>query len=690
MKKIYFTLAFIFSLFIMAFSVCAYDIAVKDENGNIYNHDGNKFYLPSHISPTEVEFLVDEDTSFYYTDANGNQVAVLNGQKIDVTPFANEYNEHSVYILTAKIDDMDSFVTMRFANTLPSVYLTTSLGDDYYTGAEYIIKYDYKDTGALASIINNDGSIEFTDTLGNSEFKIRGNTTRDYAKKPFQLKLSEKADLFGMGRSKTWILLANYLDQSLLRNSVMYELGAYLGMQASDFVSVDLFIDGQYYGVYLLCEKVQISNARLDIHELEKDNDLLNATYNQYVTSVTTGELIDSTILTQYSYISGVVNPDDITGGYLVELDNNYYRNELCYFTTENNNHYVIKSPEYASREQVEYIAFLFAEMEEAIMSDDGYNSLGKHYTEYIDIDSFAVAYIIAELGRNYDAGSSSMYFYKDRDTDGTTSKIFKGPLWDCDNTLGNIHKNSASSTEGYWAKSRSIWSGLTAKVEFNEVVSQKFADAYDYIFDMIDAGGFIDKEIAKIGDSIYMEQHRWGSNDYSKWPVYYDGTHYDKWQSSPVFNFIDTYSQGNNEDSSTVIGYLCEHIEARTNWLATEWACDVAIRERKIVPDDSTDTETEADTSTEIETETNTSTEFDSNSDVELDTDTKTDIIIDSSSDEVFNTDVITDTEININTDIIVDGDKDNIVIIEKQSFFDWLFGLIKSFFDKLFSIFK
>lgn len=660
MKKVYFALLFVFAFFVMALSVCAYDIAVQDENGNVYHHDGNKFYLPSHISPSKVEFLVSEGTSFYYTNADGSKVAVKNGQKTDVTPFVNVFNDQEVYILTVKIDGLDTFVTMRFANTLPSVYVTTSLGDSYYTGAEYIIEHSYKDTGALATVTNNDGSIEFTDTIGNSEFKIRGNTTKDYAKKPFQLKLSEKADLFGMGRSKTWILLANYLDQSLLRNSVMYKLGEYLGMQASDFVSVDLFIDGQYYGIYLLCEKVQISNERLNIHELEKDNNLLNATYNQYATSVTSGNLIDTTILTQYSYIEGVVNPDDITGGYLVELDNNYYKNELCYFTTENGNHYVIKSPEYASREQVEYIARLFAEMEEAIMAEDGYNSLGKHYTEYIDIDSFAAAYIIAELGRNYDAGSSSMYFYKDRDADGVTSKIYKGPLWDCDNTLGNIHKNNASSTEGYWAKNRSIWAGLTAKTEFNELVSEKFARAYDYIFDMIDAGGFIDEEVAKMGNSIYMEQHRWGSNNYSKWPLYYDGTHYDRWQSSPVFNFVDIYSKGQNEDASTVIGYLCEHIEARANWLATEWECDVEARERDTTPKHVAPDTT--DTSTDIESDTGMGTS----------TDTSTDII---------DTDIVLDSNLN---------STDDEIIKERLSFFEWLAELIKSFFEWLFSIFE
>ncbi len=109
----------------------------------------------------------------------------------------------------------------------------------------------------------------------------------------------------------------------------------------------------------------------------------------------------------------------------------------------------------------------------------------------------------------------------------------------------------------------------------------------------MIDYGGFIDKQVDEIGDSIYMEISRWNSDNYEKWPLYYDGIHYDKWQSGQVFHFVDTYSSGLNEDSSTVIGYLCEHIEARANWLANEWDCQVTIRERNVEPpviDDSTE----------------------------------------------------------------------------------------------------
>ncbi len=576
MKKAIFFVSFVALLLFLCVFAYAADVSVVDAYGQEYNHASYTFYLPSHISPSAVTIKLSDGVELSYSDQSGEYHEINSGDTLDVTPYKTVFADATAYTLLSKYNGVDYFLIFRFASSLPSVNIQTTLP------VKNILANGAKDEGVKTTVVDEDGEIVHADGVFGGELKVRGNATAAYAKKPFQLKLTHKANLFGMGSDKTWLLLANYDDQSLIRNSIMYTLGKFLGMQTTEFISVDLFINGEYYGVYLLCEKVQIDSGRLEIFDLEKENDLLNEQYRQYATVVTTGALIDSTCLTEYRYVDGVTNPSDISGGYLVELDNNYYKDELCYFTTEYGSHYVIKSPEYASQKEVEYIAKLFADMEEAIMSSDGYNRHGKHYTEYVDIDSLASAYIMQEFGRNYDAGSSSMYFYKDKDENGEQAKIFKGPLWDCDNTLGNIHKNGASNTAGYWAKDRSIWAGLTKKQEFNDLVTEKFTLAYDFIFDMIDSGGFVDDEIAFIGDSIHMEIKRWGSDNYNKWPLYYDGTHYDRWQSAPVFNFKPVYSSGLNEDDSTVIGYLLEHIEARANWLASEWDCDVIKRERK------------------------------------------------------------------------------------------------------------
>ncbi|MBO5262175.1 MAG: CotH kinase family protein [Clostridia bacterium] len=575
MKKVFVLFALIFSIMALTLAVGAADVAVEADDQRIFNAEGESFYLPSYVSPSSVKLVHDGTKKITYKNAEGEVASLPSGTVLDLTPFKTTVpSGQEFYMLTTYTNGSAKILVFNFANNLPSIHIETTLGRDTITAN------NSKDTMTKITIINKDGSYEYADSSKNSEIKVRGNATKAYAKKPFQIKLNQKTDLYGMGESRTWILLANYDDQSLIRNNIMYKIGELLGMHTCEFRNVDIYLDGQYYGVYLLCEKVSISSSRVNILELEKLNDELNSSYKQSAVKVTTG--IPNTVITEYAYVDGVINPSDITGGYLIELDNNYWQGELCYFITSYGSHYVVKSPEYASKEQVEYIATLFGEMEEAIMSSNGYNRLGKHYSEYADIDSLVYAYIVAEFSRNYDAGSSSMYFYKDADKNGEYSKIVKGPLWDCDNTLGNIHKNGASSPEGYWARNRSIWAGLTKHSEFNSLVTKELAKVYDEIFDMIDVGGFVYQQVEDMGQSIFMERSRWNSDNYSKWPLYYDGVHYDRWQSAPVFNFVDGYYSYNlDKDDSTVIGYLCEHIEARLNWLAQEWGCDVELRER-------------------------------------------------------------------------------------------------------------
>ena len=577
MKRIYVLISLIFTLFMLTVAVGAADVAVEAGDGRTFEAADNSFCLPSYVSPNRVKLTHDGTKAIKYQDASGQSVDLPSGTVLDLTPFKNTLpSGQDAYPLRLTVNGSSKLVVFYFANNLPSVHVSTSIGVDTLTST------NAKDEVSKVTIVNKDGTYEYADTMFGSEIKVRGNATTAYAKKPFQIKLDKKADLFGMGESKTWILLANYDDQSNIRNSIMYKIGELMGMHTCEFQMVDLYLDGQYYGIYLLCEKVNISSARIDIVELEKLNDKLNPTYSETATKVTGG--IPN--ITEYTYIPGIVNPADITGGYLIELDNNYWQDELCYFITSYGSHYVVKSPEYASKEQMEYVATIFGEMEEAIMSSTGYNSKGKHYSEYAEIDTLVYAYIMAEFGRNYDAGSSSMYFYKDADKNGAFSKIVKGPLWDCDNTLGNIHKNGASNPEGFWAQGRSIWAGLTRHDDFNRLVTKTFGEMYDQIFDMIDIGGYVYDVVAEIGQSIHMERSRWHSNDYSKWPVYYDGTHYDRWQSqAPIFHFVSgNYSNGVDSDETTVIGYLCEHIEARANWLATEWGCNVTLRERSFV----------------------------------------------------------------------------------------------------------
>ena len=123
-------------------------------------------------------------------------------------------------------------------------------------------------------------------SAGDCEFKGRGNSSWEvYDKKGYQLKLGEARMVLGMDRAKTWVLLANASDPTLLRNKLVFDITRQMDLTfAPEGEFVDLWINGDYRGVYLLTEKVQIGPNRLDLtsgHGIIAEFD--NAFYNNEI-----------------------------------------------------------------------------------------------------------------------------------------------------------------------------------------------------------------------------------------------------------------------------------------------------------------------------------------------------------------------------------------------------------------------
>ncbi|MBQ6118858.1 MAG: CotH kinase family protein, partial [Clostridia bacterium] len=152
----------------------------------------------------------------------------------------------------------------------------------------------------------------------------------------------------------------------------------------------------------------------------------------------------------------GIAAPDDVTGGYLLEAEmQSRYPAETSGFVTASGQHIVLKSPEYAAKEEVDYIAGLYGEMEQALYAPDGRNTQGKDYTEYFDMDQLVKMYTLTEYTFHRDAGISSCYFYKDAGE----SVFHAGPAWDFDLSLGNTRYAGGlpfdvTNAASWWANS--------------------------------------------------------------------------------------------------------------------------------------------------------------------------------------------------------------------------------------------
>ena len=241
--------------------------------------------------------------------------------------------------------------------------------------------------------------------------KGRGNSTWNLPKKPYQIKFESKTDLLGMGAAKKWILLANYWDKTHLRNAITY----HLANQMNDIFSVecqfvDVVLNGQYQGCYLLCEKIEFGGNRID--------------------------------------------EDTNEGAVLMELEQQYrHAEEGCdpCIVTNSGTHVTLKDPEVDEKftqEEFDLTKELtlakLNQMETALTQ--GYEV----YSKLIDVDSFVDWFIQNELAKNYDAAFvTSSYCYLDG-----KGILHMGPVWDVDVCFGNqdvIYPNSEDNGLNYY-----------------------------------------------------------------------------------------------------------------------------------------------------------------------------------------------------------------------------------------------
>ena len=313
--------------------------------------------------------------------------------------------------------------------TLPSLHLTmTSMQLD-----SILADRDNK-VSAFAVLIDANGDTLYEGDL--THIKTRGNTSFKEHKKPFTIKFPQKQKLFGLEKNRSFVLLANACDESHIRNAIGLDLARAFGIPASRYAYLTLYINGTYKGLYQMTNKVDVGKRALDITDLDDLNELANPKPLKEYTWYGDGRK------KQVIQRKGVLlerDPDDITGGYLLDNtgDNTFYSKSISGFASDADDNIQIRSPKYASPQEVNYIAGLYNEMEKAVHSPDGINpETSRHYSEYIDVESFARYYLLNELLYNLDGGWASFMMYKD--TDSIDPKIYAGPAWDYDKVLDN------------------------------------------------------------------------------------------------------------------------------------------------------------------------------------------------------------------------------------------------------------
>ena len=412
-------------------------------------------------------------------------------------------------------------VVFQCSENIPAVFIDTQDGTVEQLHAEKGIKET-----AEVIIVDEKGNRELAGVL--EYIKTRGNSTfYEVEKKSYQIKFKKKKDLFGLGEAKKWVLLANAKDESLVRNAMIFDFAAeYTDLPSIEGVFVDVYLNGDYAGNYYLCEKVEVNSERLNITDLEKMNEKVNDREHLEQGECYVSE--DGTIRA----VKGLENPKDITGGYLLErIIEEEYLQAPCAFTSSKGYWYSVVSPENATVEQVEYICGLVNELEAAVSQPDGVNpETGKHYSEYMDVESWVSKFLIEEVFNNPDAPYASTYMYKDADA--VDGKIYFGPVWDYDRAIGGYVVNNFELDDPKQMRFRGLYaSWLLQFEEIEEVVKTEYTKVFL---------SYVEKKaedrIKELQDSIEAS----AKMDKVRWPE--SKGYYGEWTSSGTYmvNFLE------------------------------------------------------------------------------------------------------------------------------------------------------
>ena len=516
--------------------------------------------FPAAVSSENIVLYWDGNKPLYLKGPLGT-LRVMSGQA---------FNLHSLcYPGEYIIEYMDKVVygfageklKINFLKNIPTVYLTSQ--DPVTNGRWWVESSLHKSNKATGSVIMQkaDGNVVYSGGL--TQRKGRGNTTWGFLKKPYQIKLSEKADLLETGnsdnKSKTWVLLANFLDPAGVRNSLALNLGNALGMPSNiQSKSVDLFYDGEYRGLYLLSEKVETGSGRVDVTNLEDENQSVNGEVDFETLPVKFGTTLNGA---KYTYCDGMKSPSDISGGYLLEMDyEERALEEVCYIKTKRGFHVVVKSPEYASREEMDYIAGLYQEYEDALFSGGINQETGKKFSDYVDVRSVACYYLVNEVSKARDCFLSSAYLHKKAGED----KLYMGPLWDYDMSFGRASYGTVyydDSPYGISLLDNVMCKTLLENQEFYTVVKDVYLnDFYPLIRNVILGDVNASSETGDLKSLAYYRENLKASGEANS-ELWYDNENWDA-DIDVIYNFLDVRSEELRKylASSYSITYLPEN----------------------------------------------------------------------------------------------------------------------------------
>lgn len=397
---------------------------------------------------------------------------------------------------------------------IPSIHINTIGGAAVNSKTVWI-------PGFLTVVGGDTSDVILNDTI---EIRGRGNSTWDMPKKPYRIKFRHKRHLLNMkDDAKDWVLLANYVDKTLIRNAVSFEIGQFLDMEFTPSVKfADVYLNNNYIGNYMVTDQIEAGINRVNIEKLDTTD---------------------------------VVEPN-VSGGYLFERDG-FYNRELVWYKTPKDVFFTIHEPDPSAVKpsQLTYLTNFTTNFETKLFGANWKDST-QGYRAILDTTSFLRWYIASELTGNIDCFWSTNMYKRRNDP-----KLYYGPLWDYDiaynndkrrNDIAQVRMNDLTSARGAFGNrtwinqiSTDPWFKVAVNNLWKEVVAKDVKARLQF---------YVDSLVTVLDASI--------KKNYERWPTL-NTLIYNEWYKYP------TYQE--------YVNVLKTYINTRVDFLTTSFAADAA-----------------------------------------------------------------------------------------------------------------
>lgn len=421
-----------------------------------WENDENTIYvfLPGYADFSDLQIRKETDSR-----------VLIDGAEVAPGDSCENYTADTAYGLTVQSADDVSRKNLVFIRSgqIPAMYIEVASGS-----MDYIHMHKGNKEQGSVRLYDGEGILRHSGAV--EEIKGRGNSTWDVDKKPYSLTLAQDADLLGTGKARRWVLLAEGFCTSVnIRNKIVYDYSKAVGMKYSpDGEWVDLYLNGDYAGLYFLSERNEIHPERVDI---------------------------------------------DPETGFLVsmEWDIRLEEQKMMHIVTDAGQALRIHHSSVSTRELDE----IWQCAENAIMAEDGIDPVsGKCWQELIDLDSWAAKYLLEEVFGNHDGGSFSQFYYYDA----SQNRIFAGPIWDYDLAMGGydiwlkdyprcLIMNREHKEEGLYTP---WFHALYEKDEFRRRVEELYRTVFQPAMEQLLKSGYYET-VSGMWPAFQKDAVRWG-----------------------------------------------------------------------------------------------------------------------------------------------------------------------------------